>query len=221
MLVPLSTGTNNVYPLMAEPTIAGLVAGLYAASRLPSPDSPDSLAEALAQRSKVLHVTLPDGTADVALIDAVLLRNDHVGNLLPFAADKIAQLFLSRAEPEAVGMSPIGGYLNVVSAEEDAGMVVHLRSAETPETTPVNAPVSPGLFAQLHVTSHQRIPFDTPVLFRGPGVLACDGDRDHKLPQGEVARVELRRDGPWVPDLTAAMRYAVQMGIMTGNLRTY
>jgi len=215
VLIPLSTGTNNVYPLLAEPTIAGLVAGLYATQRLPAPDSAESMERGLASRSKVLHLSLPDGSTDIALIDAVLLRNDHVGNLLPFDADKLAQVFLSRAEPEAVGMSPIGGYLEVVGEQHDHGMLVHLGGEQQ-----LNVPVSPGLFAELGVASHQRIPFATPVLFHGPGVLACDGDRDHKLAEGAAARVQLRRDGPWVPNLTDAMRYGTEMGIMAANLRT-
>ena len=220
VLVPLSTGTNNVYPILAEPTIAGLVAGLHATQALPCVTSDESAAHKLAERSKVLHLSLPDGSTDVALIDAVLLQNDHVGNLLPFAADKLKQLFLSRAEPEAVGMSPIGGYLQVVGEHDDEGMLVYLTSESGGGSRSVNAPVSPGLFARLNVASHQQIPFSTPVLFHGPGVLACDGDRDHKLVEGGAASVELRRDGPWVPNLTGAMRYATEMGIMTANLRT-
>jgi hypothetical protein len=45
-------------------------------------------------------------------------------------------------------------------------------------------------------------------------VLALDGDRDHKLAAGESAQVRIRRDGPWVPDLSATMRYATETGIM-------
>ena len=81
-LIALSTGTNNVFPTMAEPTIAGMVAALAARG--------DLTGSGAHQRAKVLHVTgrrandkaheLPD----VGLIDAVILRRDHVGNLLPF-----------------------------------------------------------------------------------------------------------------------------------------
>lgn len=222
VLVPLSTGTNNVYPLLAEPTIAGMVAGLYSGDLLPRPEEPVSRPNgqmvALAARSKVLHLTLPDGESDVALIDAVLMRDDHTGNLLPFDAEKIAQLFLSRAEPDAVGMSPIGGYLRVIDEMADEGMVVHLAPAKGPENT-VNAPLSPGLFATVGIESWHATPFDVPVLFQGPGVIACDGDRDHKLVVGATARVQLRRDGPWVPDLAATMRYASDVGIMAANMK--
>ncbi|MEM7217998.1 MAG: hypothetical protein AAF515_06505 [Pseudomonadota bacterium] len=202
VLVPLSTGTNNVYPLLAEPTIAGLVAGLYARGMAPLE---------LTRRSKVLHVRLPGGAADVGLIDAVLLRRDHVGNLLPFDADKLGQLVLTRAEPDAVGMSPIGGYLDVVDADEDAGLVVHLGGDQR-----LNAPLSPGLFGRVAIAGHHRLPFDTPVMLSGPGVVALDGDRDHRLDAGAAASVTIRRDGPRVPDLAAVMRHASRIGIMAG-----
>ncbi len=204
VLVPLSTGTNNVFPLQAEPTIAGLVAALYALGKVPLGVWPE-----IGQRAKVLHLALPDGRKDVALIDAVLLLDDHVGNLLPFAGDKLAQILLSRAEPEAVGMSPIGGYLQVVDAADDMGLLVKMGGERR-----ITAPLSPGLFASVAVASHREVAFDAPVSFLGPGVLALDGDRDYKLAAGQSAEARIRRDGPWVPDLTATMRYATEIGIM-------
>ena len=94
-LVPLSTGTNNVFPVLAEPTVAGMVAGLNACGRLdPS----------LKRRVKVLHVKSGD-RRDLGLIDAVLLKDDSVGNLLPFDADRLVQVFLSRAEPNSIGIT--------------------------------------------------------------------------------------------------------------------
>ena len=78
-LVALSTGTNNVFPQLLEPTIGGMVAGLVAAGRL-------SRAH-LARRAKVLRLRFSNGTTDVGLIDAALLRDDFVGNFLPFDAN--------------------------------------------------------------------------------------------------------------------------------------
>ena len=78
-LIPLSTGTNNVFPTMTEPTIAGMVAALAAKGSLAASDAMG--------RVKVLHVSGERASPkahevpDVGLIDAVLLRRDHVGNL--------------------------------------------------------------------------------------------------------------------------------------------
>jgi hypothetical protein len=204
-LIPLSTGTNNVFPVLAEPTIAGMVAALQAAGVLAEPR--------LKQRAKVLHVggTGRNGrpVRDLGLIDGVLLRNDHVGNLLPFDAERIDRIVLTRAEPDAVGMSPIGGLLQVVEAADDAGLLVQMgKGLRFP------APLSPGLFRQVEVASVNRIAFDVAIPFPGPGVLALDGDRDHKISEGAALHLTVRRDGPWVLDIPAAMRWAVARGII-------
>jgi ATP-NAD kinase N-terminal domain len=200
-LVPLSTGTNNVFPQLLEPTVAGMVAGLAAAGRLPR--------EELAARAKVLRVRFSDGGSDVALVDAVLLKNDFVGNFLPFDANRLARILLTRAEPDAVGMSPIGGFVDPVGASDDCGLLLEMGTGPT-----FLAPLSPGLFRHVSIASHARVPFAMPVVFHGPGVLALDGDRDHKLHGERTATIAIARDGPWVYDVRAAMHHAVAQGII-------
>lgn len=203
-LIPLSTGTNNVFPTLVEPTIAGTVAGLCARGLL---------ADArLRPRCKMLHVYFADGERDVGLIDAAQLDGDFVGNFLPFDSARLARVLLTRAEPDAIGMSPIGGLIDVVDADDDCGLLLELGSGQT-----VNAPVSPGLFREVGVAKATRVPFDTPVIFRGHGVLALDGDRDHRLRENRTAHVTVRRDGPHVLDVGAAMRHAVRHGMMASR----
>jgi len=212
-LLALSTGTNNVFPVMVEPTIAGMVAALQARGCLTDP--------ALAPRVKVLHVSgTPaskkyQATPDVGLIDAVLLRQDRVGNLLPYDPRRIARLLLTRAEPTAVGMSAIGGLIEAVSADDDHGLLVEMSATGgAAETGSFAVPVSPGLFHRVRVHSVVRIPFGVAVPFCGPGVLALDGDRDHKLLADQKFSVEIRRDGPRVVAIEAAMRWAVAQGMI-------
>ena len=200
-LLPLSTGTNNVFPVMNEPTIVGMVGGLIARGSLA--DAPQ-----LRARAKLLHVR-KGAVTDVGVIDAVLLRNDHVGNLLPFDPERIARILLTRALPHAIGMSPIGGLIDVVEEYEDEGLLVELGAGRR-----LAAPVSPGLFREVSVRSTSRVGFGIAVPFQGPGVLALDGDRDHKLREGEHATVTLQRDGPWLYDVDAVMRWAVPAGMM-------
>ncbi len=204
-LLPLSTGTNNVFPALMEPTIAGMAAALTAAGRLA--DAP------VKRRAKVIHVSgtgrygLP--VSDVGLIDAVLLVRDHVGNLLPFDPDRIDRMLLTRAEPTAIGMSPIGGMLHPVDAAADEGLFVLMGPGRR---FPV--PLSPGLFRDVSVAEVHPVALGEPVAFPGEGVLALDGDRDHKIPEGATLTATVRRDGPWVVDAAAAMRWAVAHGIM-------
>jgi len=216
-LIALSTGTNNVFPTMAEPTIAGMVAALSARGQLDESGA--------ARQVKVLHVSgrpanekaheLPD----VGLIDAVILRRDHVGNLLPFDPARIDRILLTRAEPTAVGMSPIGGLIEPVGEADDEGLLVEMVPVEAAgdEDLVFTAPLSPGLFRKVAVRSVTRIPFDVAVPMRGPGVLALDGDRDHKLLEGHALNVQIRRDGPLLVDLEIAMRWAVARGMIRAN----
>jgi len=215
-LMPLSTGTNNVFPVLVEPTIAGMAAGLHACGLV------DDQAPGLQQQAKVLHVFRDNCAIDVGLIDAVLLRNDHVGNLLPFAAELIEQMVLTRAEPSGIGMSPIAGLLQEVGAAQDAGVWVQLDPAQA-NTAPDRfvAPLSPGLFGAVAVRALSEVPLGQKLDFSGPGVLALDGDRDHKILVGQTLQVQVRRDGPWVLDAHAIMRWAVGQGMMRQVLKPH
>ena len=193
-LVALSTGTNNVFPVLAEPTVAGMVAALAAKDLLPPELMP---------RCKLLHVTLANGQRDLAVVDAALLADDFIGNMRPFAAAKLRQLLLARAEPDAIGTSPIGGFLKVVEDADDCGLLVRMGAGGRD----FNVPLSPGHFRRVSVADVQRLPFDVPAIFQGRGVLALDGDRRHRL-DGDPAHIVVRRDGPRIVNIAQAMRYA-------------
>ena len=64
-VIPISTGTNNVFPSMVEGTAAGLAAGLVASGAV-------SL-ENVARVSKTVTVRIEEEEDDLALIDAALL----------------------------------------------------------------------------------------------------------------------------------------------------
>lgn len=203
-LLPVSTGTNNVFPVLMEPTIVGMVSALHSRGLLED--------SSLGARAKLLHVTTHSGDTDVGVIDAVLLEDDHVGNMLPFDADKLRRILLTRAEPDAIGMSPIGGFIDVVDEATDAGLLVELGPGSR-----YSVPVSPGHFRTVDVASTRRVAFGEVIQFEGSGVLALDGDRDHKLKAGEPASVRIERDGPRILDCSAAMRYAVAHGMMRAD----
>jgi hypothetical protein len=202
-LVPISTGTNNVFPALMEPTLGGMVAGLNALGKT------SGMPESLRPRAKVAHLQTPTQT-DIGLIDVVLLRRDHVGNLLPFDADRLDAMLLTRAEPNAVGMSPIGGFIDPVYAEDDCGLWVQMGG----DGQIVRAPLSPGHFRDVTVSHTRRTQFGEVLTFNGPGVIALDGDRDHMLREGETASVTVRRDGPRILDVEGIMRWAVGAGMM-------
>ena len=101
ILVPMSTGTNNVFPSLVEPTVAGAAAGLVAKNLVDL--------NSVAPRSKMVHLTFADGSGDVALIDVATLANDFVGNRMPVDPNNLRQLLVTTAKPDTIGVSSIAG----------------------------------------------------------------------------------------------------------------
>lgn len=207
ILLPLSTGTNNVFPFDVEATIAGAAAGLVASGRLPL--------EEAATRSKILEVACEDGRRSLALIDAALLVNDHPGSLLQADPEKLSRILLTRAEPASVGLSPVGGLVMPCHSGDDFAVEVKTRPEARPEKTgkTLRAPISPGLYADVGLDSVDRVELGDEVIWPGPGLLAFDGDREIVLKQGESALLRVVRKGPWVIDPTRAMVAAAHRGL--------
>lgn len=205
VIMPLSTGTNNVFPLWIEPTVAGMAAGLVAAGRL----HPDEVAP----RAKIVELDIAGEAPDMALIDALLLRGDRIGNLGPFEPRYMETLVLTRAEPDAVGMSPLGGLLCPAGFADDFGVRVDFCQHEQGGRL-LRAPVSPGLFRSAHVRDVRRLPLNERTAVEGPGVLAFDGDRERELRPGQQATFTVTRHGPRVIDPRLTLRLAAERGLL-------
>jgi hypothetical protein len=203
-LVALSLGTNNVFPERVEATLAGAALGLVASGRV--------ALEEVAQRAKVVRARFEDGSETLALIDAVLVADDHPGSLLPFDAGKIRRAILSRAEPDAVGMSPLGGLLLPTRRQDDAGVDVAC-CAPGQGGRALLVPISPGLYRTAFVTRARRVALGEPIAVEGPGVLELDGDRARVLARGERAELRVVRDGPWQIDVARALALGAERGL--------
>ncbi|MDA0789963.1 MAG: NAD(+)/NADH kinase [Proteobacteria bacterium] len=202
-LLPVSTGTNNVFPYQIDATTAGLAAGLIATGKLNPAD--------ICVRAKQIHGTDAQGHQDIALIDAVMLAGDDIGSLLPFRAEQLRDVVLTRAEPASIGVSPIGGCLMPCHHEDD--FAVSLRCG-APAMHTVRVPLSPGLHESVDIVDFSRIALGQKLTLTGPGVLAFDGDRIKSVAKGEPVSLQVRRDGPWVIDGLKTLNIAAAEGLM-------
>jgi predicted polyphosphate/ATP-dependent NAD kinase len=202
-LVPISTGTNNVFPSLVEGTVAGAAAGLVATGVVPL--------ASVSRRVKIVEVELEQGQADLALIDAVLVDQAFIGARALWEPGTLRAAVLARAEPAATGISAIGGLLCPISDEEDGGLLLSFG----PGGTCVSAPIAPGLYREVAVREARALAPGEVVELVGPGVLAFDGERERVLAAGARARLCVRRDGPRVIDVAAALREAARRGTFT------
>jgi len=199
-LIPISTGTNNVFPRFVEATVAGAAAGLIATGAIALHD--------VAQRAKTIRVQIDAERDDLALIDAVLTGERFVGARALLEADLLRMALLTRADPAAVGMTTIGGLIRPLADSEDRGLLLMLGRG----TSAVRAPIAPGLYANVRVASSRTVEFGEVIDVTGPGVLAFDGERERVLKPGQQAHLSVQRDGPWVVDVARTLALAAASG---------
>jgi predicted polyphosphate/ATP-dependent NAD kinase len=101
-LCALSTGTNNVFPEMRETTVAGIATGLVATGR--------AGAHAL-RREAALAVEVPGAEPDLALVDVAASRERFIGARALWRHHDVSELFVTFANPSAVGLSAVAGAL--------------------------------------------------------------------------------------------------------------
>ena len=205
-LVPISTGTNNVFPAQTEGTVAGLAAGLVARGAVD--------VERVTYRPNVLDLLVDGAPADVALVDVAVSRERFVGARAIWDMDTVHELFLSRVEPGSIGMSAVGAALPGLPNDPKAG--VHVRLGPGGET--VVAHIAPGLVRPVRVSGWAALEVGVPVeVGLAPCTAALDGERNVVVRPGQRAAVRLRRSGPRVVDVKAAMREASRAGVFTGG----
>ncbi len=199
-LIPISTGTNNVFPIFVEATIAGAAAGLIASGKVPFAD--------VAQQQKLIRVSIEDEKDDIALIDAVLTSERFVGSRALLSPELLQMALLTRADPAAVGMTAIGGLLSPLSGSAESGMLVEMGESGSE----LNAPIAPGFYQSVRVNNQRSVSFAEEIIVEGPGVLAFDGERERSLKPGQKAYLSIDRSGPWVVDVEKTMHLAAEKG---------
>lgn len=191
-MVPVSTGTNNVFPQMIEATVAG-----HAAAVAASGDTPISL---IAHRAKVLDVVGEGIKDDLALIDIALVEGSFTASRAVWDVSALRELIVTTAELATIGLSSIAARVAPVTRKEFGGVHLTFGPGQT-----VRAPIAPGLYHDVEIASFQRITLGQPIEVIGPGVLAFDGERDLVLAPGQQVTITLSANGPWVIDPTAAL----------------
>jgi predicted polyphosphate/ATP-dependent NAD kinase len=204
-VVPLSTGTNNAFPIHVEPTIAGAAAGLVASGGVELAD--------VARPAKVVRVEVDGERDDLALIDALLTTERQVGSLKLFDARAMTLAVLARAEPAAVGVSSIGGLLLPCGADDDGGVL--LRFAADASRI-VSAAMAPGLYEDIGVEACSSLALGEVVETGGPAILALDGERQREV--AGTIRLRVERDGPRVIDVWATMADAARRGLYVSEI---
>lgn len=202
-ILPISTGTNNVFPSMIEGTVAGMAAGLISLGVVEN--------DVVTVRSSKLELLLNGVVKDIALVDLAVSYERFVGARAIWNMDTLHEVFLCRAEPSSIGLSAIGAQLMPISLGDRGG--IHIEFGDGNGT--VLAPVSPGMIQSVKIKSwHPMKTGDTSEIITRPSTIALDGERTLSLKPDDDAAVTLSADGPLVVDVNKTLRAASEIGYL-------
>lgn len=202
-LLPLSTGTNNVFPVMMEGTLAGLAAGIMARRLVTSPGC--------TVRRPQLDILVRSDVVDLALVDAVVCTDTSIASRAVWDIDKVRCVVVAQRLPAQIGFMALAGNLPQATASTAShGMLIHLH----PDAPPVLAPIAPGLIVPVGVRAHIPLAIGECVeVATGPCMLALDGEREVVVRAGEPVAIRLNPEGPYVIDPQHVLAEAAQRGI--------
>ncbi|MBP1701355.1 MAG: hypothetical protein H6Q38_462 [Chloroflexi bacterium] len=204
-MMPISTGTNNVFPQMIEGTLAGMAAGIVAGKLLPLNET--------AQRQLRLDVMRDGELIDIALVDVVVSDDIFIGSRAIWDMTKVRELVLTRASPSNIGLSSVGGSLFCPRLDRQHGVYIQIGDGDS--LVELTAPIAPGLVETMHVTKFRllEIGMSVPVHVK-PSILALDGEREVKVAAGDDIHVALTNHGPYVIDTHRTMDAAARHGLL-------
>jgi predicted polyphosphate/ATP-dependent NAD kinase len=201
-ILPLSTGTNNVFPYMIEGTLAGLAAGVIAQGLV-------TASEAVTQRPQ-LDVEVNGEVVDLALVDAVVCDERFIATRAVWDASKVRLVVVARCLPAQIGFTALVGNLPRADAQHKGGMVIETH----PDAPTVLAPIAPGLIVPVGVRRYTPLVAGGRVeVPGGPGTIALDGERERKIRRQDRVIICLNPLGPRVINPQLVLAQAAQQGV--------
>lgn len=206
-LAAISTGANNAFAELREPTVVGLATALAATGQAP---------EGVAFRADKLLEAKVNGETHVALVDVAVVSDSHVGAKALWRVETFRELYVAFADPDVIGMAAIAGLLEPVSRREPAGLRVRLLApGEDGARAILRVPIAPGLVAPVAVAGWSRLlPGETARPALKAGTLAFDGEREVSFQDGDAIAIALRENAFRSVDVGACMAYAATQGLM-------
>jgi predicted polyphosphate/ATP-dependent NAD kinase len=201
-LLPLSTGTNNVYPSMIEGTVAGMAAAAVATM---------DNGIGCCIRDKRVEVFLNGVYVDMALVDAVISDDLFVGSRAIWDMSKIQHIVVTRCHPASIGFSAVAGCARVVRDTDEWGL--SLKISDTGES--ILAPVAAGVLDIVKITQVNSIPLNTEHIIQAKQdcMIALDGEREIKVKKGDNITFKITRNGPMRVKFHEVLEQAALQGL--------
>jgi len=202
-IMPISTGTNNVFPYMVEATVAAEAVAAIVLGYVNVDEG--------TFRAKVIRIYEDGEYVDTALVDAVSTMYQYVGARAIWEPEYLNEVFAVLSAPYNIGLSTIAGVVKEITHGDDIAVYVRLSRNNTGRSYRVA--IMPGRLVRLNVVEFREVRLNERVEFDSKSTLiALDGEREFLIPQGSNVSAEAKRDGPWVIDYKKTLQIASGRG---------
>ena len=204
----VSTGTNNAFPELREPTITGLAVGLAVTGQVPS-----ELAYSFNKRIEVLV----NDKREIALVDVAVVTERYIGARAIWKTENFRDLFVTFGRPDGIGMSSIVGLLDPLDRDTPEGRRVNLLPLEKAKVI-LAAPIAPGLIENVGIGAVETLKPDQhykPSV--SVGSFALDGERELTFSEIDDVTVRLQTDAFRTINVPDCMAYAAKFGLLTSK----
>ncbi len=207
-LITISTGTNNVYPVMMEGTIAGMAAAVVASHKFDE--------RLFTIKDKRIEIYEDEALKDIALIDAVISKDVYVGSKAIWNIENIEKIFVTRSHPASIGFSSVVGCRKIILPKDDFGAFININSKGSQIVAPVAAGVLNLIFTEEPVILKLNDEFR--YISSGRGTIALDGEREIEFSKNQNFIFKITRKGPQHVDAVKALEVAQNKGFfLAGN----
>ncbi len=197
-IMPISTGTNNVFPYMIEATIAGEATAAIARGVVKPEEG--------TYQAKRIELFEDGVLKDIALIDAVATIHSFVGSKAVWKPEYLKEIVVSRCSPFNIGLSAIAGILREIGGDEDLGLYIELGEGRV-----IKAPIAPGIFKKVRIKGFKELKLGEEIEIKtSPSLFALDGEREVEM-SGEIT-AKVTRNGPRVIDYQKTLKLASKRG---------
>jgi len=199
-IMPISTGTNNVFPYMIEATIAAEATAAILTGIVKKEEG--------TFRARRLDILQDGELKDIALIDVAVTTHSFTGSKAIWKPEFIKEVIVSKSTPFNIGLSSIASVLNL---DEEKGVYV-----EIGEGNSVKAPIAPGILKDIGIKNVKTLSLGEEIKVKNiPSILALDGEREFEAKVDTY--VKLTQNGPLVIDYKKTLRIAAERGFFKSN----
>jgi predicted polyphosphate/ATP-dependent NAD kinase len=187
-ILPVSTGTNNLFPLNLEGTVVGIAAAKFCLLKN---------IEKYSKREKKLEIYANNKLVDSSLVDVVISKTPYIGSRAIWDINNIDEMFISKVSHEGIGFSSIG--YSLIKKDLSLNEAIHISLGQNDYGNPqkILSAIAPGKIEEIEILGWKEFDDNKKISVKlSSGTVALDGERTIEFNSSQKISVKLNIDGP-------------------------